>query len=110
MLCQFQGYSKVIHTHTHIYIYFRFFFCISYYTILSIVPWATQQDLTAYQFYIQKCVSVHPKLLVYPFSRLSPLVAVSLLFYDSECVNWNVDPISVKEIDMLSVIFVQTEI
>ena len=95
----------------YIYLFFsRLFSHIGNYKIWSTVYFAVHQFLIGYVFFIQKCVSVHPKLLVYPFSRLSPLVAVSLLFYDSECVNWNVDPISVKEIDMLSVIFVQTEI
>ena len=60
MLCQFQLYSKVI----HLSILYIFFFIIGYYKILNIVC-VIQQVLLVYLFYIQWCVYVNPKLLIY---------------------------------------------
>ena len=62
-----QGYSKVsqlhkhTHTHTHTF-FFRFFSTMGYYKILNVTPWAI---LVIYLSYIQWCVSVNSKLLVY---------------------------------------------
>ena len=49
----------------HIY-FFRLFSITGYYQILNIVPYAIQQILTDYMFYIQQCVSENVKLLIYP--------------------------------------------
>ena len=60
--------DSVIQTYTYIHIYifsFRFLSIIDYYMILNIVSCAIQSVLV-YLVYIQQCVSVHPKLLIYP--------------------------------------------
>ena len=46
--------------------FFRFFSIIGYYKMLGTVPWALQQVLVVYLFYIQTCVYFNPKLLLYP--------------------------------------------
>ena len=57
--------DSVIHECIYIF-FFRFFSIIGYYKILRTVPCALQQVLVVYLFYIQSCVSVNPKLLIYP--------------------------------------------
>ena len=76
MLCQFQVYSKVNWLYIHpTSILFQILF--HFERILNIVPCAIQWDLVDL-FYIQNCVSVNLKLLIYPFPRLSPLVTINL--------------------------------
>ena len=73
--------SGVQQSDSAIYIFFfRFFSLIDYYKILSIFPCATQQVLVGYLFYVQQCVCVNPKLLIYPapLPTFSPLVTISL--------------------------------
>lgn len=53
----------------YIFIYicfFRFFLLVSYYKILSRVPYAMQKVLIGCLFYIQECTYVNPELLIYP--------------------------------------------
>ena len=50
----------------NIYIsFFRLFSIIGYHKILSRVPCIIQQVLVVYLFYIQQCLYVNPKLLIY---------------------------------------------
>ena len=70
-------YSKV--TQRYIYILFLFFSIIVYYKILTMVPCAIQQLPLVYLFYIQWCVYVNPKLLIYPFAPLFSLGNISLV-------------------------------
>ena len=74
-------YSKVnqldMYTHPSL---FRLFSHIIYYRILSWFPYAMQQVLVDDVFYIQKCICVNPKLLIYPSRpHLSPQVTISLI-------------------------------
>ena len=72
MLCQSQMYSHGI--------LFRIFSFIGYYKTQCTVLCALQQALVDYLFYIQQCVYVNPKLLIYPSPfPLSPLITISLL-------------------------------
>ena len=55
-----------------LYIYpflFRFFSHIDYYSVLSSFPYAIQQVLITYLFYIWQCVYVNPNCLIYPSSQ-----------------------------------------
>ena len=61
----------------YIYIFFRIFSIIAYYKILNIVPCVIQQIPVVYLLYVQKFVSVNPRLSIYP-SPLPPLVTVRL--------------------------------
>ena len=61
--------DSVVYIHIHKCIFLRFFSIMGYSKLLNIlntVPCATQEILVAYLFYIQYCVSVNPKLLIYP--------------------------------------------
>lgn len=78
MPCQFQVHRiEISRINTHIYVlFFRFFPPIAYYKILSIVPYATQQGLVGYLFYLQQCVSAYAKLLlIYPPHPTSEVTA-----------------------------------
>ena len=58
MLYQFQAYCKVNYLYIYIYpFFFRFLSHIGHYQVLSRVPWAMQQVLIRYLFYIEYCVS-----------------------------------------------------
>ena len=79
----------------HIYVasqlarfFFRFFSIIGYYKILSIVSCAIQQVLYVYLFYIQQCVYVNPKLLIYlsPLTPTIPFGNHKFLFYVCESI------------------------
>ena len=72
--------------HTYISIFFRFFSLIGYYKILSIVPCAIQWVLVVYLFYIQYCVSINPKFLIYP-SPPSPFGNHKFVFYACESIS-----------------------
>ena len=63
---------------TYIYIFFFFFLIVVYYKILNIVPWAIQLGLIVYLliFYIQQCVSVNSKFLIYLPIHLSSLATI----------------------------------
>ena len=50
--------------------FFRFFSIISSYKILNTGPCVIQQVLIIYLFYAQQCLSVNPKLLIYPLLSL----------------------------------------
>ena len=52
--------------------FFRFFSHLGYYRILSRVPCAIQEVLVGSLFYVQECVPINPKFLIY--APLSPLV------------------------------------
>ena len=68
MLCQFQGYSRVIQLYMYTYLFFfRFFSHIGHYRVLSSVPCAIQQVLIRYLFYIEQCVYINSKLPIYPY-------------------------------------------
>ena len=45
--------------------FFRFFSIIGYCKVLSIIPCALHQVFVGYLLYIQQCVCVNPKLLIY---------------------------------------------
>ena len=65
---QFQVYSKVIQLYIYICIntyLFRFLSHIGQDRVLSRVPYAIQQVLVDYLFYVQQCVYVNPKLLIW---------------------------------------------
>ena len=67
MLCQFQVYIEVIQLYIYIHpFHFSFFSHIGYYRKLNRVPCALQWELVGYLFYIQQCVCINPKLLIYP--------------------------------------------
>ena len=75
--------SGVQQSDSYIYIYisfFRFFSIRGYYKIFNIVPCAIQQVLAVYLFYIQQCVYVNSKLLIYPL-RLSRSVTLLLVYF-----------------------------
>ena len=57
-------------THTCI---FSFFSIISYYNLLHIFSYPIQQVLIVYLLYIQWCVSVNPKALIYPSPTAFPV-------------------------------------
>ena len=74
ILCLFQVCSKVIQLYMYTYpFFFRFFSHLGYYRILSRVLCVIQQVLVDYLFYIQQCVYVNPKLLIYPSPLPFPL-------------------------------------
>ena len=66
LIYKLQMNSRVIQSYTYIDpFFFRFFSHTGYYRILSRVPWAVQWVLVDYLLYIQSCVYVNPKLLIY---------------------------------------------
>ena len=69
-----------------IYILFKFFSITGYHGILNIVSSAIQQVPVGYLFnqYVWQCVSVNPKLLIYPWAR--PLNILCLGFLICEMV------------------------
>ena len=78
MLCQSQMYSHGI--------LFRIFSFIGYYKTQCTVLCALQQALVDYLFYIQQCVYVNPKLLIYP-SPLFPFGNHKFVFCVHESVS-----------------------
>ena len=64
--------------YTYTYSFSSFFSIIIYYKILNTVPCPIHQVLVPYLFYIQHCVSVNPKFLIYLLPLLSPWVTTSL--------------------------------
>ena len=55
-----------IYSYIYIYIIFQILFHYRLLKILSIVPYTIQQVSVVYLFYIQRWVSVNPKLLIHP--------------------------------------------
>ena len=53
--------------------FFRFFSTIIYYKILNVIPYAVEQDLIVYLFYIQQFLFANHKLLIYPLGSISGL-------------------------------------
>ena len=77
-LCQFQVHSKVTQLNIYTYSSCQILSCIGCHRVLSSLPCAIQQVLDGYLFYIQQCVFVNPKLLIYPFPPCFPLCNHSL--------------------------------
>ena len=70
--------DSIIYIYRYRYIlFFIFFSIIGNYKIWNTVPCAIQQVLVVYLFYTLWCVSVNPKLLVYPSPHFPPLVTIS---------------------------------
>ena len=66
LIYKLQMNSRVIRSYIHIEpFFFRFFSHTDYYRILSRVPWAVEWVLVDYLSYIQSCVYVNTKLLIY---------------------------------------------
>ena len=102
MQCQFQVYSKVIQFYIYIYIYIHTHMCIYIYTYIYNVPfqilfhYRLLQDIDYSSlcytvgpcclFYVQWCVSVNPKLLIYPSPRFS-FGSHKFVFYVCESVS-----------------------
>ena len=63
--CQFLLYSKVNQLYIYLsLLFFRFFSHIGHYRVLRRVPYAIQQVLISYLFYIQQCAYVNPNLTI----------------------------------------------
>ena len=67
--------------------FFRFFSIIGFYKILNIVPCAIQQVLVVYLFYIQQCVYVNPKPLIYPPLLATPFGNHKFVSYACESIS-----------------------
>ena len=68
--------------------FFIVFYVTIYYKILSILPCVIQQVFVVYLLYIQSCIYVNPKLLIYLslYPLLSPMVTM-FIFYVCESIS-----------------------
>ena len=77
MLCLISAVQQSdCYTYRCVYIYILFFILI-YYSLLSIVPCAIQQDLFAYPSYRYQFAPAHPELPVLPSPVASPRLATT---------------------------------